>query len=156
MRKVYILVALLVLAVLVAGCAQQSKPEVKEISTPVSTPASTPVSTPEKAEEDHEEGAEAHEEAVVVDEGEPAVTVTLKNFEFSPANIEVKEGQIIEFRNEEGTHTVTIFESGHDEPLVDEPLGPGKSILVKFNEAGSYDLVCKYHKNQMVGRIVVI
>ena len=151
MRKLYILLCLLAIGVLVAGCAQQSKPEVKEITTPVSTP--------EKAEEGQEAGEEGeggHEEAVVVDEGEPAVTVTLKNYEFSPANIEVERGQIVEFKNEEGTHTVTIAEAGHDEPLIDVEVAQGKSILVKFNEAGSYELVCKYHKNQMVERIVVV
>ena len=150
MRRLYILLGLLLIGVLVAGCAQQSKPEVKEVTTPVSTPQS------EQTGEEHEAGEGGHEEAVVVDKGEPAVTVTLKNYEFSPANIEVERGQIVEFKNEEGTHTVTISEPGHDEPLVDEEVSQGKTILVKFNEAGSYDLVCRYHKNQMVGRIVVV
>jgi plastocyanin len=150
-RKIYLLAALVVLAVLVAGCAQQSKPEVKEVKE-----VTTPVSTPETKPESEEAGEGGHEEATVVSEGEAAVTVTLRNYEFSPANIEVERGQIVEFKNEEGTHTVTIAEAGHDEPLIDEEVAQGKSILVEFNEAGSYDLVCKYHKNQMVGRIIVV
>ncbi len=152
-KKVYLLAALVVLAVVVAGCAQQSKPEVKEVTTPAGTPESTEKET--KGAEGEGAG-EGHEEAVVVNEGEAAVTVILKNYEFDPVNIEVERGKIVEFKSEEGTHTVTIAESGHDEPLIDEEVAQGESILVEFNEAGSYDLVCKYHEDQMVGRIVVV
>jgi len=150
MRRLYVLLLLLVLAApVLAGCVQKSKPEVQEVVTPTGTPA--------EAKEGHEEGEEAHEEAVIVHEGEAAVTVTLKNFEFSPANVEVKEGQIVEFRNEEGRHTVTIAEAGHDEPLIDVELSPGESVLVKFNGSGSYDLVCTFHEGAgMVGRIIAI
>ncbi len=140
-RRVYLISVLLLLAIFAIGCVQQSKPEVKEVSTP------------------EEQGAheESHTEAVVVNEGEPSMTVNLKNFQFEPSNIETEKGQIVEFKNIEGKHTVTILESGHDEPLVDVVLTEDQSVLVKFNEQGSYDLVCRFHENAgMVGKIVVI
>ncbi len=147
-KKVYVVVALLTLAVFAVGCVQQSESEVKEVSTPITTPEQEEVQTGNEEE---------HSEAVVVEGGEPSVSVNLKNFQFEPSNIEIEKGQIIEFRNVQGSHTVTISETGHDEPLVDVVLSGDQVVLVKFNEAGSFDLVCRFHENTgMTGKIIVI
>jgi len=140
----YAPLVLLLSLFLLAGCIQQQAEE-----------ATPQPETSTLEEEPHEEAGEAHEEATIVSEGVPSVTVVLKNFEFSPSNIDVEEGQIIEFKNEEGVHTVTISEAGHDEPLIDIELSSADSVLVKFNEAGSFDLKCRYHPN-MVGKIVAL
>lgn len=83
-------------------------------------------------------------------------TIVLKNFEFSPANIEIKAGQIVKFVNVEGSHTVTIIAPGREEPLIDVVLSKGDMILVKFNQPGSYNLICRFHENAgMIGKIIV-
>jgi|Deesub1362A_J573_1020465.scaffolds.fasta_scaffold00050_111 plastocyanin len=135
MKKVFKLGILVVLvaALLVSGCVDNSK----------------------KTEEVQVNVEEGHDEVVVVKEGTPSLTVNLKNFEFSPSELRVDKGDVVEFKDEEGTHTVTIIEGEHGE-MVDETLSKGDSLLVKFNEDGEYKLVCKFHENSgMIGTIVV-
>jgi plastocyanin len=78
-------------------------------------------------------------------------TVSIQDFNFSPASITVKPGTTVTWINQgQANHTVThnggAFDSG--------TLHPGQSYSHKFNKAGSYDYHCEIHSS-MRGTIVV-
>jgi plastocyanin len=78
-------------------------------------------------------------------------TVSIRDFNFSPASITVKPGTTVTWVNQgQAHHTVThnggAFDSG--------TLHPGQSYSHKFNKAGSYDYHCEIHSS-MRGTIIV-
>ena len=66
--------------------------------------------------------------------------VELADFEFIPKIITVKKGDIIEFSNTKGTHTVTI-----DELNIDRVLNEGERFRVRIEEDGLFELTCRFH-----------
>lgn len=81
------------------------------------------------------------------------VVVETKDNFFSPAEITVKAGDSIEFRNTGlAPHTAEdkagSFNSGN--------LNSGQSTTVRFDREGTFELICVYHETVgMTGRIVV-
>lgn len=75
--------------------------------------------------------------------------VTIKNFAFDPATINIKKGDSVKWTNEDSApHTVTGpgFDSG--------TLNTGKTYSYTFNVAGSFDYQCNLHP-RMKGTITV-
>ncbi|MDY6770986.1 MAG: cupredoxin domain-containing protein, partial [Candidatus Nanohaloarchaea archaeon] len=76
----------------------------------------------------------------VVQEDDPDTTVTMQGtaFQSSPT---VEAGSTVRFVNNDSfAHTVTIKEAG-----IDVNVGAGESVTLEFDEAGSYDIVCRLH-----------
>jgi plastocyanin len=80
----------------------------------------------------------------------PAVThVAMKDMKFSPATIEIKKGDTVEWKNDDMTpHTATspTFDSG--------PVASDASWRHTFGEAGSFPYTCTFHPD-MKGTVVV-
>jgi len=77
--------------------------------------------------------------------------VTIQNFAFSPATINVKAGTKVTWTNQDSTthHVVSdtgAFDSGN--------LAQGQSYSFTFNKTGSYPYHCSIHPS-MTGTIVV-
>jgi plastocyanin len=75
--------------------------------------------------------------------------VSMKNFAFSPATINVPVGATVRWKNDDSVaHTVTSkgFDSGN--------LDSGRSFTFTFTKSGSYSYVCTYHQG-MSGTVVV-
>ena len=70
----------------------------------------------------------------------PDQAVSLYNFNFSPSNLSIEQGDIVEFKNTEGGHSVTINGTG-----IDYVLDIGSIIYLKFNKPGVYEVYCKFH-----------
>ena len=66
--------------------------------------------------------------------------IELRNFEFVSNLIRVKQGDVIEFVNNEGTHTVTI-----EELNLDKVLNQGESYRVLIDREGTFVLTCRFH-----------
>ena len=97
------------------------------------------------------QGGSAAEDAQIVSGMQPAQVVELKNFLFEPARIEIKEGDVVEFRNIEGAHTVTLASLG-----IDRQLSGSGTLQVRFNKQGTYNLACTFHTAQgMAGTVTV-
>lgn len=80
-------------------------------------------------------------------------SVTIQNFAFSPANITVKVGTKVTWKNQDSvTHTVTETDgqSGPQSGNVD----PGASYSFTFDKAGTYHYHCTIHPN-MTGTVTV-
>lgn len=71
-------------------------------------------------------------------------TVTIKNFAFSPDDLQVKMGDTVTFKNEDSiAHTVTSdtkdFDSGS--------IAPGAIYTHKFDKAGTFAYHCSIHQS---------
>lgn len=86
------------------------------------------------------------------DEGSPGENeIWLQNTAFKPAEITVSAGTTITWTNKDkDTHTVsennTLFKSGD--------MAKDDTFNYQFNNAGTYDINCKYHAN-MKGKVIV-
>ncbi len=77
------------------------------------------------------------------------IEVTIEKMAFSPAEVEVKIGDTIEWVNKDAfVHTATV-KGGWDVQL---PVKKSSSIVV--DKAGTLDYYCRFHPN-MKGRITV-
>jgi plastocyanin len=76
--------------------------------------------------------------------------VDIKGFDFRPGTLKIAKGSTVAFSNSSGvTHTATragSFDTGN--------IKPGKSILVRFKQKGSFAYHCTIHPF-MHGKIVV-
>lgn len=77
----------------------------------------------------------------------------MKDFAFSPANLEVRPGEKITVVNEDSAaHTVTATEG---DAFDTGSIAGGKSgTFTAPSEAGEYDFVCTFHPN-MTGTLTV-
>lgn len=83
-------------------------------------------------------------------EGSEAAEVSIVDFEFSPATIEVAAGEEITWTNEgQAPHTAT-FTDGPDSGS----LATGDDFTHAFEEPGTYDYICSFHP-QMTGTVEV-
>lgn len=80
---------------------------------------------------------------------EPAQTITLQDFTFSPKAVTVKVGDSVTWTNADSVpHTVTseAFDSGS--------LAQGQSFTYTFDKAGTFDYKCSIHPT-MTGTVNV-
>lgn len=86
-------------------------------------------------------------------------------FFFDPVGLHVEPGDVVEFRIEQGEHTVTAYHEARTRqrrvpegvpPFSSPMLGPGMAWLYRFEECGVYDILCAPHEHfGMVMRVVV-
>lgn len=71
-------------------------------------------------------------------------TVTIQNFAFEPASLDVKAGDTVMFMNEDGApHTATADNGGFDTGR----LNKGESGSFQFASAGTFTYFCAFHPN---------
>jgi plastocyanin len=82
--------------------------------------------------------------------------VTIKTFQFEPAQLQVATGAKVTWSNtDEIEHTVTAGTPGTKTGLFDSALnGKGTTFSFTFSKAGTYDYFCMRH-NFMHGSVVV-
>jgi plastocyanin len=86
-----------------------------------------------------------------------AAGVTVKQFQFMPAELVVKAGTTVTWTNQDQIlHTATSGAMpGRADGHFDGPMdGPGNSFSFTFDEPGTYPYFCSRH-NSMVGKITV-
>lgn len=86
------------------------------------------------------------------DGGTADVTLTVKDFAFDPATLEVSAGE----------HTITITNTGShehsftlDDDSVSQDVGAGESATVTFDATETIGFHCEYHPDQMKGTLTV-
>jgi plastocyanin len=86
----------------------------------------------------------------VADDNAPLVAhVAIKNMKFSPTTIEIKKGDVLEWKNDDITpHTATsaTFDSGS--------IAPETSWRHTFTEAGNFPYGCTFHPD-MKGAVII-
>ena len=134
-KPIRVVVAVLAAGVLVAGCGGDSKSD----SAPASSTTVAPTS--------------ATKAGTVASTG----AVTVKQFQFMPAELVVKAGTEVTWTNEDDIlHTATSGATpGTSDGQFDGPMdGKGKSFSHVFGQSGRYAYFCNRH-NSMTGTIVV-
>jgi len=84
-------------------------------------------------------------------------TVTVRDFAFDPEEITVSVGDTVAFVNEDGAgHTVTNGENGTPDAdaVFDEPLSAGQTVVITFDEAGTFPVTCTVHTDMQMTVIV--
>jgi plastocyanin len=82
----------------------------------------------------------------------PTVTVTIKNFAFSPEPVTVKVGDVIGWTNgDSADHTATL----DDDSCTTDSIANGETESLVFTAPGTYPYHCKIHPTQMMGTITV-
>ena len=77
--------------------------------------------------------------------------VKIKNFKFEPADLIIKEGDIVQFVNEDSSaHTATANNNEFDSLRLEQ----GDSFEFKFTKQGDYSYFCEIHPS-MKGNIKV-
>ncbi len=78
------------------------------------------------------------------------IEVVMQNMQFSPATVEIKKGDAVEWKNDDITpHTATSSSFGDSGPL-----GSGQSWRHTFTETGNLPYACTFHPN-MKGVVIV-
>ena len=92
--------------------------------------------------------------AAVSQGGSPGATVqATDNLAFTPQNVTVNVGQVLEWKNTgQIMHTITF--SGAQSCLTDAALNGGSTWDVTFTQAGTFDFKCTIHP-QMTGVVTV-
>jgi plastocyanin len=83
--------------------------------------------------------------------GEQGLKITIKNFAFAPADMQVRVGDTVTITNDDGaTHTWTANDHSFDTG----ELAPGATASQLFEKAGTVSYHCDIH-NAMKGTVVV-
>ena len=124
-RAVVALLAMLVLAVALAGCTSDKG------TAPQSTGTAAPV-------------------APAAGPG----TITIRSFAFSPQEITVAQGTTVTWTNQDSApHTITS-DTGAPEAISSDSLSQGASFSFTFTKPGTYPYHCSIHPS-MKGTIIV-
>ena len=84
-------------------------------------------------------------------QGSANQTITMRNFAFSPSNVQVPIGATVTWKNEDDAPHIAVAADGSWSTV---NLRKGESASVKFDKAGEYLYVCSYHPG-MTGRLRV-
>ena len=143
MRYCVVLLCIVAVAVIAAGCTQPSPPQPPQATLTVSptvpvqtliTPVPTPISQASVS----------------------GNTITIKNFAFTPKTITVKTGSIVRWENKDSIPHRIIFidKDGQDTPVDSSVLSSTQSWSKKFDQPGTYPYYCKIHP-EMTGTVIV-
>ena len=73
-----------------------------------------------------------------------------KSYRFDPKTIEVEAGATVTWTNDDNfTHTVQV--DGRE----DNEVEPGESVSITFDTPGTYHYVCRLHRHDMDGEVIV-
>ncbi len=153
MIKKTLILPLLAVAAIAAGCGSDSSSSTAGYGEP--TAAATGTAAPEKtAAATETPGATSETAQAPADNAAAAedISVDIANFAFAPKDIQAKVGQTITFTNKDSApHTATATEGAKfDSGQLDQ----GKSFSYTAKKAGTIQFVCSFHPN-MTGTITV-
>ncbi len=148
MIKKTLILPLLAIAAIAAGCGSDSSTSASTYGKP--TAAATGTAAPQKTAAPAETATPEAAQAPADNAGDIAVDIA--NFAFAPKTIQAKVGQTITFTNQDSAaHTATATEGAKfDSGQLDQ----GKSFSYTAKKAGTIKFVCSFHPN-MTGTITV-
>jgi len=165
MKKLFVVLAILFVGILLAGCTSQP-------AAPVATP--TPTEVPTTVVTTVPPTAEPTQETVVVVEKTaeptptptatpvPTTTITFtRDLTITPgATVYVKVGTKVVWKNEDGLkpHTIKALDNPTAKyfgSMNEVPIPYGGSLEVTFDKVGAYDYTTGPFQPQMIGKIIV-
>ncbi len=76
----------------------------------------------------------------------PAVTVTIKDFKYSPQPVQAKVGDVVAWKNDDSAPHSATMDSGACDT---ETIAVGATAMLVFTAAGTYTYHCAIHPGQM-------
>lgn len=146
------LIALLVLALALAGCADASQ----EGSTETARPSEA-AATEAPQSESPATAAPASEAPATPAPDAAEAEVLIQDSDFIPGLLTVAVGTRVTWVNGDPyEHTVTEGTDGDvvADPIVDEPIPAGSTVSVTFDEPGTYDITCEIHPTMQMTVVV--
>jgi plastocyanin len=132
-----LLTVLAILSVVLAACANNGGAESEAASSGAAA---------------SESEAAASESAAASEGGGEGDTVVISGFDFGD-DITVAAGTVVTFQNDDDAeHSVTNGTDGTpaDDPAFDEDVEAGESVEIPFDEAGTFDVTCRYHPDMQM------
>ncbi len=123
MKWSILIIPILLLAVLIVGCTQPASPPAGNGGTTQQNPSDLTVKL--------------------------SALVSIKNFAFNPADLNIKKGTNVKWTNEDSAPHIVKFND-----FQSEQLSQGGTYEHQFNTAGTFDYTCAIHPS-MKGKIVV-
>jgi plastocyanin len=97
-------------------------------------------------------GCSSNKAKVTPDPTTPAATVSIENFAFSPATVNIKVGESVTWTNKDtAPHTATALTGAFDSGS----LATSQTFNFKFNTAGTYSYHCLIHSMMATATVVV-
>ena len=97
-------------------------------------------------------GCSSNKAKVTPETSTPAATVSIENFAFSPATVNIKVGQSVTWTNKDtAPHTATDLAGAFDSGS----LATSQTFNFKFNTAGTYTYHCLIHSMMTNATVVV-
>jgi len=146
MKKISLLafsLALLGAALFLGGCGYQA---VNQGTTPASYGGSTPKTTPATTPADNSSAT-----APSPTTSQTAGVVTIQNFAFSPASLNIKKGETVTWTNEDSTSHIIASDSN---AFQSGSLAKGQTFSFTFSTAGQFPYHCSIHPS-MKAMIIV-
>jgi plastocyanin len=103
-------------------------------------------------------GAETQEPADQGGGGGGGASVSMRDIQFEPAEITVAPGDTVTWTNDEAVPHDVQKDSGPGPDFSSGPeggMGDGDTFEHTFEEAGTYDYVCRVHAPGMAGTVIV-
>ena len=148
--KTQVVIMAMVLMIILSACSQP-QPSAATDTTPereTVTEPSAPVSAPS------EPVTETQGDTKGVSAGGEAASVIIKNFKFTPAELKVKKGTTVTWRNED-TAAHTVESSTADNKVIkSEQLDPDDTFTFTFDATGEFPYLCGLHRS-MKGKVIV-
>lgn len=147
--KALIVFLVLMVTLIVAGCAQYEEQPAPE--SEMNIPEDTDESMIEEEEEEEEVQSTVDGAEDTGDTSSMEYEVLIEDFKFKPETLQISVGDTVTWVNmDTAPHTATSNDEGFDSGSLSE----GESFSFTFEEAGNYDYICTFHPN-MKGEIIV-
>ena len=145
--KTQLIALVLILTMLISACSQPQPPAAPTDTTPEET-------APEASEPAEEPVTETKGDEKGVSAGGEAASVVINNFKFVPAELKVKKGTTVTWRNEDtAAHTVESS-TADNKVLKSEQLDPDDTFTFTFDETGEFPYLCGLHRS-MRAKVIV-
>jgi plastocyanin len=145
----------LVMTLALAACGSGSSisPVASAAPATASAPSTAPSAAPASAGAPSAAGGGGSAACAVAPAGTaPTVTVTMKNFAYSPEPVTAKVGDVIGWMNNDTTpHTATL----DDNTCTTDTINVGASGALTFSAPGTYAYHCTIHPAIMKGTITI-
>jgi plastocyanin len=145
MKRTHLSLVIMILVATACGGAASDSTTTTTASTTTQAPATTdgPTTTTDEATTTTGSAAEG------------TVQVFAQDFSFSPSTVTIKVGDTVSWSLTGGTHTTTSGTFPDPDGMWNQTLSSDAPTEVTFDEAGTFPYFCRFHGDQMSGRVVV-
>ena len=146
--KTHLILLIIVLTILIAACSQPQPPAGDTTAEETAPEASEP------EEETEAPVTETQGDTKGVSAGGEAASVVIKSFKFTPAELKVKKGTTVTWRNEDSAPHTVESTTADNKVLESEQLDQDDTFTFTFDQTGEFSYKCGLHSS-MRAKVIV-